>query len=155
MFLGDVENDSAGYISGYVTKKMTNRDDPWLRGRHPEFARMSLRPGIGSEYMWEVASTMLEHALDETMPDVPSGIAYGKQVRPFGRYLKGILRERIGRDKKAPKVVLEAMAQELLSLREAAFNESRSFRKAVIDSGAGRRALIDSRNAIFKKERPQ
>jgi hypothetical protein len=69
---GTLTKDSAGYIAGYVTKKMTDRNPEekyetllkkgktklaeeyrerviaFLEGRQPEFARMSNRPGIGT-----------------------------------------------------------------------------------------------------------
>ena len=43
----DVATARAAYVAHYVTKKMDAVDDPRLRSRHPEFVRMSRRPGIG------------------------------------------------------------------------------------------------------------
>lgn len=60
VYLGDLNVNSAEYVAGYTTKKMTRADDLRLNGRHPEFARMSLRPGIGADAMHEVASTLLK-----------------------------------------------------------------------------------------------
>lgn len=149
--LGTVTHHSAGYCASYTVKKMTSPDDKRLNGRHPEFCRMSLRPGIGVDGLWDVASALMEYGLDESMADVPSALRYGKQELPIGRYLRGKLREFIGRDPKAPVETLQAISEELRPLREAAFNSSSSFKDAVVREGDGRVALIDARNMIFKK----
>lgn len=44
---GEVNVKSAGYTVGYTTKKLTKMGALGLRGRIPEFARMSKRPPIG------------------------------------------------------------------------------------------------------------
>lgn len=96
--LGTLTEQSAAYIAGYVTKKMTAHDDPRLEGRYPEFARMSLKPGIGASFMHEVASVLLEHGL-ENNPDVPGTLRHGKKVYPLGRYLHQKLRTYTGNEK--------------------------------------------------------
>jgi hypothetical protein len=118
--VGAVEPASAAYIAGYVTKKMTRSDDPRLNGRHPEFGRMSLRPGIGALFMDEVASAILEYDLEKEMVDVPKGLRHGNQIWPLDRYLRERLRERIGRDKKAPAAVKEEAFARLQNLHGAA-----------------------------------
>lgn len=149
--LGTLTLESAGYVAAYTVKKMTAKDDMRLRGRHPEFARMSLKPGIGVDAMWDVASKLLA-SLDEGA-DVPSALrSYGK-MHPVGRYLKGKLREYIGRDKKAPEGALDLIKEELRPLREAAFNSSSSFAQAVIDAGTPRYLQHQARNEIYKKGR--
>lgn len=155
--LGSVTHHSASYCAAYTVKKMTAVDDKRLvfQGsyRSPEFCRMSLRPGIGVDGLWDVASSMMQFGLDETMPDVPSGIAYGKQVRPLGRYLRGKLREMVGRDAKAPQSTLDAMAEELRPLRESAFINSSSFKKAIMEYYNGEYALWEAKGLIYGKDR--
>lgn len=144
-----MNKDSASYIAGYTVKKMTAKEDMRLRGRHPEFARMSLKPGIGVDAMWDVASKLIA-SLDESA-DVPSALrSFGKQY-PIGRYLKGKLREYIGRDKATPEGALEIIREEMRPLREAAFDSSSSFAQAVIDAGTPRYLQFQARNEIFKK----
>lgn len=96
---GSLTHDSAQYISGYVTKKMTNKDDPRLNGRAPEFARMSLRPGIGALAVPDLAATFnddIGSAFIARTGDVPSTLRHGSRTLPLGRYLRRKLREEMG-----------------------------------------------------------
>lgn len=97
--VGTLTFESAAYIAGYVTKKMTKADDPRLGGRHPEFARMSLRPGIGALAMDQVADmlhTRVGSRLIAETGDVPTVLRHGGKPMPLGRYLRRKLREKVG-----------------------------------------------------------
>lgn len=156
VYLGDVEEDSAGYICGYVTKKMTAKDDPRLNGRHPEFARMSLRPGIGAHAMFDVASTLLnyQNTLD-TMADVPGELTVGRSNKPIGRYLRRKLREYVGRDGKTPQSEIDKMVEKMLPMRVAAREDDQnpSLKARLIAAGSGARAKASARRQIFSKRR--
>lgn len=157
VYLGNVENKSAGYISGYVTKKMTRTDDPRLGNRHPEFARMSLRPGIGADAMFDVAHTLLnfQNTLD-TMADVPGELQVGRSKLPIGRYLKKKLRSYVGRDEKTPQAIVDEVSAEMLSVRMAARadKENPSFKAHLVAMTEGARASAAAKRQIFSKGRP-
>lgn len=54
--IGEVEYASASYVARYCMKKITedtNKTKYWANGMHPEFVRMSRRPGIGMKYFDE------------------------------------------------------------------------------------------------------
>lgn len=97
--MGELNEVTAHYVAGYVTKKMTAPDDPRLRGLHPEFARMSLRPAIGKLAMAGIAKGLTNHggsaALAELV-DVPSEVRLVGKKYPLGRYLRSKLREEVG-----------------------------------------------------------
>lgn len=120
ILLGELTIQSARYCAGYVLKKMTSKDDERLQGRHPEFARQSRRPGLGVGFMHDVASTMMEHRLDDTLVDVPMTLRHGTSEMPLGRYLRRQLRMMIGRDPNTPKGVLDEIYKEMHDLRENA-----------------------------------
>jgi hypothetical protein len=124
--LGQLSENSAQYIAGYVTKKMTRFDDHRLLGRYPEFSRMSLRPGLGANAMHDVASVLMQYNLEETLPDVPGQVRIGSRKVPIGRYLRQQLRSMVGHDKASPEVSLHELEAKLCLVRQAAFNSSRS-----------------------------
>lgn len=133
VLLIELNDHTAQYTAGYVTKKMTDAGHPMLKGLHPEFARMS--KGVGKMAMWDVASTLLQFNLVKEHDDVPSSLQHGTRKLPLGRYLRGQLRTMIGRDVKAPESTLKAIEAELLPLRQQAFDNSRSFAQEIIKEG--------------------
>lgn len=149
---GIVEKDSCQYVAGYTVKKMTGVTDERLCGRNPEFARMSLKPGIGLDALHEVASVFMQYDLEKSQSDVPVTLRHGALELPLGRYLRRKLRLMVGRDEKAPPEVLEKLALELFPLRMAARKdkENPSFKKQVINANKGAVARVESRQRLFK-----
>lgn len=137
-----LERKSAQYIAGYVMKKMTHRLDPRLLGRHPEFARMSLRPGIGAVALWDVASVMMQYGLEGK--GVPNALGVGKKKEALGRYLRKKLGEYAGVD---PEVIASQTDQALSFLAE-----QMSFVYAYAKkSGQGAKGVIKEMNTPYEE----
>ena len=141
--VAEFNQSTAQYVAGYVLKKM-GRGHVELRGRYPEFSRMSLRPAIGSGLLWDISSTLLEHDREQTDVDVPNGLRHGRKVLPLGRYLRGKLREQIGRVKTAPQEVYSEAQAEVLALYGAAAASGVSVRTALRDRLAGQAASVQA-----------
>ncbi|AZL82727.1 replication initiator protein [Apis mellifera associated microvirus 44] len=153
--VAELNDASAGYIAGYIEKKLTRTDDPRLDGRWPEFARMSLRPGIGAGFMPHYFQALLEHNLDG-MADVPSAIRIGDKVVPLGRYLTSQLRKLNGKDGKAPPETLKAVFEEkvlplLLAARTSA--DAPSLKEQVLQKNRGARSRLLSLNKIHRQRK--
>lgn len=122
ILLDEVNNKTAQYVAGYTVKKMTNGKDKktaeYLKGRHPEFARQSNRPGIGLFAMDDIASALLEHDVSKLDIDLISLICHGGKQLPLGRYLKEGLRKRIGVEKKTENEWTEKVQELRESLRD-------------------------------------
>lgn len=155
VLLGTLEDDSAGYMAGYVTKKMNKKDDPRLEGRLPEFGRMSLRPGIGGDAMWEIADALLRYELGETEDDVPASLRHGKKLLPLGRYLRRRIRRFTGKDEKAPQAAIDKVAAEVLPMRLAAraSSDAPSVKSHVVDASRQKVASLEARERIFRKRK--
>lgn len=98
--VGFCEPASVQYCTGYVTKGMTKWQDERLKGRHPEFCRMSLKPGIGGDCVAEIARICKgpgKRLLDET-GDVPFEVRIGGKKIPLARYIRDRLRLALGRE---------------------------------------------------------
>nr|QJB20435.1 MAG: replication initiator protein [Microvirus sp.] len=95
--IGTLTLDSAGYIAGYINKKMTKPDDPRLEGRDPEFSVMSRRPGIGVPYVSKLVQDYRVHLekIVTVTGDVPKTLRHGTKVLPLGRLLVDRLRKEL------------------------------------------------------------
>lgn len=153
IYSGDISVNSAQYIAGYVTKKLTSKDNPALKGRYPEFGRMSLKPGIGADFMHEVASTFLTHAALDDLADVPTSLQHGGRKLPLGRYLRRKLRVLTGRSLETPQETIDALQETLRPLRESAFDNSRSFKKEVVEAHDQKVLNAETKAKIFKTKR--
>lgn len=99
--VGDITLHSTSYIASYITKSMTRGDDARLCGRHPEFARMSLKPGIGALAVADLAKAFTSKYGSLAVSrngDIPDTIGTGRKQMPLGRYLKERLRNEVGLD---------------------------------------------------------
>lgn len=92
--VGEINRHSARYITGYITKGIVRSRREWLQGRHPEFARMSNRPGIGAisaEQIGELIAASGRHpgcSIKE--------LRIGKHKWPLGKYLSEKVNEPSG-----------------------------------------------------------
>lgn len=164
-YVGELTPDSAMYVAGYCTKKMTSRKDSRLNGRQPEFARMSLRPGIGAYAVEDIARSLDSDVglrSIEQSSDVPFALLHGKRSLPLGRYLRGKLREKCGLGSR--ETPLKAQENYALSLRflhedglknaknKALWNWSNPS-KIVLDRTLQKINNLRSRTGIFEQEK--
>lgn len=153
IMLAECTDASASYTCGYVVKKMTSVDDARLKGLPPEFQKQSTRPhGLGFDAMWDVASVLMEFNLADRQGDVPSSLLHGgKRLMPLGRYLTRELRKMVGRDPNAPAKIYEKIQAELLPLRIAAFEGSRSFKDEIVEANTEAMDRQELQRQIFKR----
>lgn len=85
--VGECERKSIQYVAGYVTKKMTKRDDT----RQKEFALMSRKPGIGFGAVEHLCAAYKDVA---AVP--PRQVRYDGKMWPLGRYLNTKLCDALG-----------------------------------------------------------
>lgn len=109
-YTGDLTVASAAYVAGYVTKKLTTKDGPHnyeyrrshgilLGSRLPEFARMSLKPGIGATAVPAIGRTLTTDIGCDIIidrGDVPTALKMENRSMALGRYLRRKLREELG-----------------------------------------------------------
>lgn len=150
--VGELTPESSAYIAGYVTKKMTQKEDERLNGRHPEFARMSLRPGIGAGAgeVLAVALTTREGSgvLARDQGEVPGSFRWQGRLWPLGRYIRQKTRLALGMDAGEVPAVLERRARTLQA--ELSVPGARAAREHRRRAGE-RRAVVRNKISNSKK----
>lgn len=114
---GDIEvrgldAGKSGYLAGYVTKKMTSKEDARLLGRHPEFSRQSnggrnKTGGIGVPGLSRVVEAITGFCDPSELVDVPTHLLLERKQLVLGRYLRKKLRVALNLDEKTPDAVLQ------------------------------------------------
>jgi len=160
-YTGDLTKDSAQYIAGYVTKKMTSIYDPRLNGRHPEFARMSNRPGIGANAMPQVADVLTTdygcNSIDRN-GDVPFNLKHGGKDLPLGRYLRSKIRQQLGyketgaTDEAKLKFQVQMLATFTEELQKEE-NKNKSLQKILTDKHKPQILAIEAKSKIFNQRK--
>lgn len=82
-----------------MTNPNNEKVKAWLNGRHPEFSRMSLKPGIGALSLHEIQQALETDLGCEEIAinlDVPMALNIGRKQVPLGSYLRRKLREKYG-----------------------------------------------------------
>jgi len=158
--IGTLTTESAQYVAGYVTKKLTKKSDPILAGRHPEFARMSLRPGIGALSIQSVADALsCRNGWDEIerLGDVPAVLRHGPGNYPLGSYLRRRLREAMNFDDlKQSKEASLLQSQEMLAMWEdyicAAKSPKETLKGMLLDLNKQKTRNLETRMRIHSKK---
>lgn len=166
--LGDVNKDSLSYVAGYVTKKMTHAEDkctekcthPPLNGRFPEFARMSLKPGIGGNTIPKFLDMLATPAGCDNMvetQDVPGGLVHEKKTFPLGRYLRKKIKDRIGagqRDLQGSRTRYVQSMRDLsrLLVSGESYGSNKSYGEMLTEKFKPKVISIEKRSKIFTKK---
>lgn len=159
--LFDFDAGLSQYTAGYVTKKMTQADDPRLLGRYPEFARMSNRPGIGAASVEAIADVLFNGpGYDEfiKLGDVPRQIKIGGKTVPLGRYLRNKLRDAIGMDSATREKIKQEFFNEMSILQKAAYISEKektgafpvSYKEKILSDNKQKILNLETRTTIFE-----
>lgn len=135
----EITHSRANYIAHYCVKKW-NKQSEYLGGRHPEFSRMSLRPGIGKPFVPRLAEAMRKRGTAQWMAeqgDVPALCRIGGKQYPLDHYIRNALRRELDIPERSSERIVQApnplySAEELEGARathEKMLAESRSPRR--------------------------
>lgn len=154
--MDELNDGTAGYISQYVVKKWTNKEDLYvaalLKGREPEFCIRSLKPGIGAGAAPIIASALREHSCT-----IPGVLRWEGKKRPFGRYIKTKIRQEFWNEEEIKAfekdVWLREMYEENVRTKEKAERLGKTPEQLRFEERRQRFLNATARHKIFKSRR--
>lgn len=153
VYIAEFNAQTASYVAGYVTKKMTAAGDWRLDGRAPEFARMSRRPGLGAPALDDIVATARALKLN----DAPRFLQMGSQRLVLGRYLRRLVREAMLSGERIEEIKQEWVdetQEKMFGLLAAARRDQKSFltaRQVLVASRMGRILSIEARQKLKRR----
>lgn len=160
VFLGDINTHSVQYVAGYVTKFSGKKKCTELGHRLPEFATMSLKPGIGANALFPIADVVKEAISKGWLEnyEVPSQIKVDGKDWPLGRYLTRRLRKIVGIEEETPKEVLENVGWKMRfmleeNIKRKGWPKSAGLDKVVIRMNLQQSRSLKKREEIYKSRR--
>lgn len=158
--LGALDPNRARYLGGYVTKKLTKKEDPRLDGRFPEFSRQSRggakagSTGIGAPLVAQMAASFARYH-DSKTTDVCGHLtgANGRK-RPLGRYLRNKFREAVGTTQEVrDNASLAAWVEQMLPLQQAAKKDvsAPTLRAQVIKNSLAADAALRLQEELYRQ----
>lgn len=155
IYIGAFNSSTAAYTAGYICKKLTRKEDEKLQGRHPEFSRMSLKPGIGADAADAIAQAGVTTEAGALRilrgEDVPGVVRVDGRVRPIGRYLKQRVRISGGYSGKCFESTLRRIQIETATRERDSTERERSIRAGHREASEGR--AINKVSAHFSKRK--
>lgn len=158
VFVGNLEVESAGYIAGYVTKKLTKKDDhrvslvsfdpdsgSYVR-LNKEFSKKSTRPGIG----FSCVDGIVQRWRDSGLLSAPSAYRIGTKYFPLGRYLKGKINEIL---QEPPKSLAEIEISQLRTLSSRIEENPGLFSRALTSNLPVALQLVNSQRSLITEQR--
>lgn len=144
--IGELNKDSARYITGYVIKGMTTEKRVWPYCK-PEFMRCSNRPGIGAKAIDKIADALLSNSFFQKR--IIDQLQNGDQRFPLGRYLVNRLAAKLGVTEKEFKTRLVCLQEQYLKhMSKGGF-----YYDNILEEFEGKRTQLENRHKIFNRKR--
>ena len=152
--LGDVNETTARYITGYCLKKLTQEGDEKLYGKRPEIMRSSRgtrtngKGGLGREAVREIAERI--KSVDHYVPRVIREIRCEGRLYPLGRYLTRKLADDLGVTDEQFRSDVERYQYEIFL---SYCNSNDIYIEAIKKDGEGKAQSMETKQKIWNSKR--
>lgn len=148
--VGDLTQQSARYIVGYVIKKLTSEKDERLEGRLPEFMLSSRQNGgIGYEAVRRIGLQLKKNKYWE-QKDILQAFKFKGSYFPIGGYLTKVLAKVLGTPESEFKQKFYSYQEEFFSKH---YTNSKDYYWNIVEEEEQTIKSIENRHQIYKQRR--